>query len=118
MTAVATDRLIRPHGGELVDRTGERPDGVESLELRRLTPRELSDLDMLASGALSPLEGFMGPDDYERVVEEMRLADGLPWALPVCLAVEEAPAGDRIALADSTDRPLAVLDVEQVYPYD
>ncbi|MEX2103337.1 MAG: sulfate adenylyltransferase [Gaiellaceae bacterium] len=110
--------LIRPHGGELVERTGERPEGVEALEAVRLTSRELSDLDMLASGALSPLVGFMGREDYERVLEEMRLAGGLPWALPVCLAVEQAPAGDRIALADETGRPLAVLEVEEVYSYD
>jgi sulfate adenylyltransferase len=110
--------LIRPHGGELVERTGERPEGVEALETVRLTSRELSDLDLLASGALSPLTGFMGREDYERVLEEMRLAGGLPWALPVCLAVAQAPAGDRIALADGTGRPLAVLDVEEVYEYD
>jgi len=110
--------LIRPHGGELVERMGERPEGVEGLETVRLTSRELSDLDMLASGALSPLTGFMGREDYERVLEEMRLAGGLPWALPVCLAVEQAPAGDRIALADETGRTLAVLEVEEVYSYD
>jgi sulfate adenylyltransferase len=110
--------LIRPHGGELVERKGERPEGVEGLETVRLTSRELSDLDMLASGALSPLTGFMGREDYERVLEEMRLAGGLPWALPVCLAVDHAPAGDRIALADETGRPLAVLEVEEVYDYD
>ncbi len=118
MSVVTTDHLIRPHGGTLVDRTGGRPDGVESLEQIRLTSRELSDLDMLASGALSPLEGFMGPGDYERVVEEMRLANGLPWALPVCLAVDEAPKGDRVALADGAGKPLAVLDVEDVFEYD
>jgi sulfate adenylyltransferase len=110
--------LIRPHGGELVERAGERPEGVEGLETVRLTSRELSDLDMLASGALSPLTGFMGREDYERVLEEMRLAGGLPWALPVCLAVEQAPAGDRIALAGETGRPLALLEVEEVYEYD
>jgi sulfate adenylyltransferase len=110
--------LIRPHGGELVERKGERPEGVEGLETVRLTSRELSDLDMLASGALSPLTGFMGREDYERVLEEMRLAGGLPWALPVCLAVEQAPAGDRVALTDETGRPLAVLEVEEVYDYD
>ena len=68
-----------------------RPDDVDSLEVVTLTSREVSDLDMIASGALSPLEGFMGRDDYERVVEEMRLANGLPWSLPVCLAVDAAP---------------------------
>lgn len=118
MTAVATDRLIAPHGGALVDRTGERPDDLEALEVLTLTPREVSDLDLIASGALSPLEGFLGRADYERVVEEMRLESGLPWALPVCLAVDAAPAGERVALADEAGRPLAVLEVAEVYPYD
>jgi sulfate adenylyltransferase len=118
VTAVATDRLIRPHGGELVDRTGERPDDLDSLAAVVLTSREVSDLDMIASGALSPLEGFMGREDYERVVDELRLASGLPWALPVCLAVDEAPQGDRVALADESGRKLAVLEVAEVYDYD
>jgi sulfate adenylyltransferase len=116
-TATET-HLIAPHGGELVDRTGERPDDLDALEVVRLTPRELADLDMLASGALSPLTGFMGRADYERVVEDMRLESGLAWALPVCLAVAEAPAGDRVALADESGEPLAVLEVEDVYSYD
>ncbi len=116
--AVATDTLIKPHGGTLVDRTGERPDDVDSLEAVTLTGREVSDLDMLASGALSPLEGFMGRADYESVVESMRLANGLPWALPVCLAVDEAPVGGRVALADESGRKLAVLEVAEVYDYD
>ena len=119
MTVAATDtRLIAPHGGELVDRTGERPEGVERLEQVTLTSREVSDLDMLAVGALSPLEGFMGRDHYERVVEEMHLASGLPWALPVCLAVDRAPSGDRVALTDEGGRLLATLDVEEAYEYD
>jgi sulfate adenylyltransferase len=119
MSLAATEsHLIAPHGGELVDRTGSRPEGVDGLDAVRLTPRELADLDMLASGALSPLTGFMGREDYERVVDEMRLASGLPWALPVCLAAAAAPAGGRVALADESGRPLAVLDVEDVYPYD
>ena len=117
MTAVATDRLIRPHGGELVDRTGERPDGLDALEVVTLTSREVSDLDLLASGALSPLDGFMGPDDYERVLEEMRLASGLPWALPVCLAVDQGPKGDRVALADAAGNKLGVLEVMVTYTY-
>jgi len=118
--AVATDtsRLIKPHGGQLVDRTGERPDGVDSLERLTLTSREVSDLDMLATGALSPLEGFLNREDYESVVESMRLASGLPWALPVCLAVDAAPSGDRVALADEQGRLLAVLDVDEAYEYD
>jgi len=112
--SVATDtKLIAPHGGELVDRTGERPEDLDSLETLELTSRELSDLDMLASGALSPLTGFMGREDYESVLENMRLANGLPWSLPVGLAVDEAPKGDRVVLSGR-----AVLDVEEVYEYD
>ena len=118
MSAVATDLLVAPHGGELVDRTGERPEDLEGLETVVLTSRELSDLDMLASGALSPLEGFMGRADYEGVVEEMHLASDLPWALPVCLAADAAPTGERVALTDESGRALAVLEVEEVYPYD
>ena len=107
MTAVATERLIAPHGGALVDRTGDAPDDLDSLEVITLTSRELSDLDMIASGALSPLEGVMGRADYERVVEEMHLANGLPWALPVCLAVDSAPTGDRVP-ANRPDDPTAI----------
>ena len=117
--SVATDtKLIAPHGGTLVDRTGERPDDVETLEVVTLTSRELSDLDMIACGALSPLEGFMGHEDYESVLDTMRLANGLPWALPVCLAVETAPSGDRVALADEGGKLVAVLDVGETYEYD
>ena len=102
MNTRATDGLVAPHGGHLVDRTGPRPEKLDRLEALTLTSRELSDLDMLASGALSPLEGFMGRDDYERVVDEMRLARGLPWALPVCLAVDRAPQDDRVESRNST----------------
>jgi sulfate adenylyltransferase len=117
--SVATEQhLIPPHGGYLVDRTGERPDNVESLEQIPLTSRELSDLDMLASGALSPLDGFMGRDDYERVLEDMRLAKGLPWALPVCLAVDHEPQGDEVTLTDEAGTPYAILEVDEVFEYD
>ena len=120
MTEVAAEKhhLIAPHGGYLVDRTGPRPHNADSLEQVPLTSRELSDLDMLASGALSPLEGFMGRDDYERVLEEMRLAKGIPWALPVCLAVDHEPQGDEVTLTDEAGKPFAVLEVDEVYEYD
>ena len=82
MSTVTSDQLIAPHGGALTPRAGDRPDDLDSLPVVTLTSRELSDLDMLASGALSPLAGFMGREDYEGVVESMRLGSGLPWALP------------------------------------
>jgi sulfate adenylyltransferase len=118
LRVLGSTELIRPHGGHLVDRTGPRADNVDSLEQVALTSRELSDLDMLASGALSPLEGFMGRDDYERVLEEMRLAKGIPWALPVCLAVDHEPLGDEVTLTDEAGKPFAVLEVDETYEYD
>jgi sulfate adenylyltransferase len=117
-TVAAAEKLIKPHGGRLVDRTADRPDGVDSLESVTLTSRELSHLDMIASGALSPLEGFMGKDDYLSVVERMHLARGLPWSLPVCLAVDASPQGEVVALADESGRLLATLDVDEVFDYD
>src|SRR5205807_9927331 len=95
-TVAASEKLVKPHGGRLVDRTGERPDGVESHEVVTLTSREVSDLDMIACGALSPLEGFMGREDYLGVIDDMQLVRGLPWALPVCLAVDAEPRGDVV----------------------
>jgi sulfate adenylyltransferase len=118
VSAVTVEHLISPHGGTLVDRTGDRPDGVDTLDLLTLTSREVSDLDMLASGALSPLEGFMGREDYEAVVGGMRLTSGLPWALPVCLAVDEAPQGDVVALANEEGRLLATLEVQEIFEYE
>src|SRR5262245_7556559 len=116
--SVATEtKLIAPHGGELVDRTVEAyPDGWEDFEHLELTSREVTDLDMLASGALSPLTGFMGREDYESVLDNMRLANGLPWALPVSLAVDEAPKGDRVALTGGGIQ--GAIDIEEVYEYD
>jgi len=118
VTVATEQHLIAPHGGYLVDRAGPRPDNAGTLEQIALTSRELSDLDMLACGALSPLDGFMGRDDYERVLEEMRLAKGLPWALPVCLAVDHEPQGDEVALTDEAGKAFAVLEVDEVYEYD
>jgi sulfate adenylyltransferase len=118
VTVVSTDRLIKPHGGALVDRLGERPHDLEALERVQLTARELSDLGMIGSGALSPLEGFMGRADYQGVLEEMHLTGGLPWALPVCLAVDGPPVGDRVALTDPADNAIAVLEVEEVFAYE
>ena len=101
MTVTETQPLIAPHGGKLVDRTGERPDGVDRLEQLPLTSRELSDLDMLASGALSPLEGFMARHDYERVAHDVLwnvVNNDLPVLEKVCreeLALHSPPRNGR-----------------------
>ena len=123
-TARGASHLIDPHGGVLIDRTvsgsaaaamAEQAAGLPSV---RLTEKQTADLDMIASGALSPLTGFMNQADYTAVVEGMHLDNGVPWALPVTLSVESAPAGDRIALEGFEGGLLAVLDVEEVFEAD
>lgn len=119
--------IIRPHGGALVDRVmrGEVREAVQERAERMtripLDPMGLSDLELIATGALSPLTGFMRQADYERCVEEMRLTSGVVWPVPVTLAVEQELADQikleqEIALCEG-DRALAVMEVAEKYPY-
>jgi sulfate adenylyltransferase len=85
-----------------------------------LSPRQLEDLELLSNGAFSPLEGFLGAEDYARVVTESRLADGTLWPIPVVLDVSQVFAatlnvGERIALRDPEGAPLALLEIESIY---
>jgi sulfate adenylyltransferase len=119
---------ISPHGGELVD-LRVPPEEVEqaSAEAEHLPKvaigrRELSDLEMMAVGALSPLRGFMGEKDYRSVLEEMHLPGGLPWTIPVTLSLDAGEAkriggATRVALV-SGGHAMATLDVDQVYRRD
>jgi sulfate adenylyltransferase len=121
--------MIAPHGGELVDRMAPEDQRDELLQraedLTKVTlgPRALSDLEMISTGVFSPLTGFMVGEDYESVVETMRLKNGLIWSLPITLPVSEEEAegirvGEEIALADATGRILATMVVEDRYSYD
>jgi sulfate adenylyltransferase len=120
--------MIAPHGGSLINRSLEgHADRERVVALARklpkvtLTPREINDLELIANGALSPLTGFMQRADYETVVSDMRLAGGLPWTIPVTLAVDEdeLPArGRSAALHDQNGNLRAVLEVAELYPYD
>src|SRR5712671_6781722 len=79
-----------------------------------LNARDLADLEMLASGAFSPLTGFMGEADYKRSRDEMRLANGIPWSIPITLAVDEKTAnllkaGSDVALATEDGKRLAIM---------
>src|SRR5918996_3919349 len=107
--------MIDPHGGELVDllaRAEKREQLVkeaEPLASIGLSARQAADLELLAVGGFSPLRGFQGSDDWRRVVDEMRLADGLPWSIPITLASgAEAAEGDRLSLRDGGGRLLGV----------
>jgi len=87
-----------------------------------LNSRETSDLEMIATGAMSPLEGFMGQADFDNVVENMRLANGTPWPLPVVLATKDgsdAPAsGSEIALVGENGTVFGVMQVSDVWNPD
>ncbi|MBC7872326.1 MAG: sulfate adenylyltransferase [Chitinophagaceae bacterium] len=120
--------LINPHGGILVNRllSGEaRQEGAEranALEQIALNDTNLADLEMIATGGLSPLVGFMGQADYESVVHNLRLANGLPWTIPVTLAISQEQAatireGQEVALTEN-GRILAILEVHEKYLYD
>ena len=121
--------LIAPHGGRLIDReaTGDEAaalaERARSLPTLRLSSRALADLELIAIGAVSPLEGFMAERQYRSVVNEMHLSDGLPWTLPITVSAsrEEAKAlrdGGQVALADDSGEALAVLDLEERFDYD
>jgi sulfate adenylyltransferase len=111
-----------PHGGVLVDRRLEAAEaaGVAAGGLGSLTAAEAADLRALASGAYSPLVGFMGAKEHQSVVESMRLPEGLLWPIPVCLGLPDGVRvdGDRLALRDPTGELLGVLEVAEVFDRD
>ncbi|MCY4164038.1 MAG: bifunctional sulfate adenylyltransferase/adenylylsulfate kinase [bacterium] len=121
--------LIQPHGGAL---TNLLVDSVTAEELKTtsrdlpsvtLQPRHLCDLELLLNGGFSPLAGFMGQADYERVCAEMRLANGTLWPMPITLDVDEQTAAaaqeaGRIALRDVEGVMLAMLTVSDAWQPD
>jgi ATP sulfurylase len=119
--------MIAPHGGTLVNRLLEGADRDALLEKAAglpsitLNSREASDLEMIAVGAMSPLQGFMNQADYEGVVEDMRLADGTLWPLPVVLAAkdgEDFAAGTEVALKAEDGTVYGVMTVESCWAPD
>ncbi len=118
-----------PHGGTLKDlyldeASAEREQAAAGdFPVWSLTARQLCDLDLLANGAFSPLEGFLNESDYRSVCSTLRLANGVLWPIPICLDVSEAFAetlttGERIALRDPEGVLLATMDVEDIYRPD
>ena len=120
-------KLITPFGGKLVNLLVSSEERQELLERStrlpfvQISPRALCDLELLASGAFSPLDRFMGKQDYERVLTEMRLESGTLFPIPVTLPVDEAALpswGEQITLSDTRNNPIAIMQIEEVYHYD
>lgn len=116
-----------PHGGRLVERVvpeeqrEERLKEAKSLRALRITPEQAREVENIAHGVYSPLEGFLRREEYESVLEHMRLPGDIPWTLPIVLDVDEGSEvaeGSRVALWEDDTAPLAVMEVEEVYPLD
>ncbi|MEA5619261.1 sulfate adenylyltransferase [Cronbergia sp. UHCC 0137] len=120
---------IAAHGGELVNRvaTPEQKElflsKADVLPQVTLDDRAVSDLEMIAIGGFSPLTGFMNQEDYDRVVAEMRLANGVVWSIPITLSVSEEIAaplkvGDLVRLNNPKGEYIGVLQLTEKYSYD
>ncbi len=121
------DKLISPYGGHLVDllvpveEAEALKQAASHLPSIQISERVVCDLELLATGAFSPLDRFMGQADFQRVLDEMRLASGHIFSIPVTLPVEpgEAIHLDRdIALRNAKNELLAVLTIEEIYAWD
>src|SRR5699024_7372573 len=123
----------RPHGGKLVNRvlTGKKRE--EELARAKELPKIMIDLEavitveMIATGVLSPNEGFMNEEDYQSVLKEGRLANGLVWPVPLSFApvgdrnaqiVATLSVGDEVTLVDHDMEPVAILEVTDLFDYD
>jgi sulfate adenylyltransferase len=116
-------------GPALVNRTLTGPERERAIERAARLPRieldavAVADLELLGVGGYTPLTGFVGAADYRGIVEEMHLASGAPWSLPITLAVDEAraaelPEGQEVALIEPGGRLLGILELAERYRYD
>ncbi len=124
---VEETQLITPYGGKLVDlmAPADELDHLKTyagkLPSIQISERTLCDLELLATGAFSPLDRFMGEQDYQQVLDEMRLSNGAIFPIPITLPVEPGPdirLGQEIALRDQKNNILALMTIEEMYEWD
>lgn len=123
----------QPHGGKLVDRVLTGQEREKELERAKNLPTIMVDLEavitleMIATGVLSPNEGFMNEGDYKSVLYEGRLENGVVWPVPLSFApignrneevVNSLAVGDEVALTDDTKEPVAILKIEDMFDYN
>jgi sulfate adenylyltransferase len=122
--------LISPYGGKLKplllrgDALREAIEKAHTLVKVQMTSRERDDLIMMGIGAFSPLDGFMGKRDWKGVCDEMRMADGTFWPIPITFSVDKEIAhslkeGQEIALLDKeTNEVMGIMTIEEKYEID
>lgn len=121
--------MISAHGGKLINKIVEAEEREELLTKAtnmfhlKLDQRDLIETENIAIGLYSPIEGFMNKEDYNSVVQNMRLSDGTVWTIPIVLGVnqselENIEIGEQIALTDNKENIYAVMDIEDIYEYD
>lgn len=124
---VKQGKLITPYGGKLVDLIikGEEREKLleESAHLPsiQISARALHDLELLAVGAFSPLDRFMGKDDYDNVLKNIRLVDGSLFPIPITLTVDEKDFpdnADQVVLHDSRNNRFAIMKIEETFKWD
>lgn len=120
-------QLITPYGGELKDlmipaeQVAERKEYANRLPSIQLTQRSVCDLELLAVGAFSPLDRFMSQADYQGVLDEMRLENGMLFPMPITLPVDndvKISLDQEIALRDEQNEILAIMTIEEIYDWD
>lgn len=121
--------MVSPHGGKLVNRVLEEQEKKSVLEQAGEWPSLtidadlVSDVENIATGVYSPLEGFLNRPDFQSVLKNMRLTNDLPWTIPIVLDVSRETAdkiepGQKILLKSEDGQPVAVLTVEDIYDYN
>jgi len=121
--------MIRPHGGRLIERVcagaakREMLGRAEGLPKIRLDAESQSDVENITTGVFSPLEGFMGREDFHSVLNGMRLSNDLPWTIPIVLDVsageaDELKIGEDVLLTNEAGEASAVLHLEERFGYD
>lgn len=122
-----------PHGGKLVNQVLKGAEREDALKKAETLPTIMVDLEavitveMIATGVLSPNDGFMGEEDYNSVLEKGRLANGLVWPIPLSFApignknkeiIASLSVGDEIVLADEKRNPIALMKLDDIFDYD
>ena len=116
-----SDNSVKPHGGKLVNRIAKAdPSGLYSISI---SEDLANDVENIADGIFSPLEGFLGKKDYENVISKGRLANGLAWTIPIVLDVDESTAAKmkkagKVLLQNHQGLGIAILHVKETFTFD